>query len=88
MSDFTIRTIDDDIISSKNEQGKRPTYIVFWATWCPSCLREIPHLKAINKKFGDDIAFVAININRTHFWYKLTTSESKQQVRGPRKARN
>jgi|TARA_R110001583_G_C5588099_1_gene403516 thiol-disulfide isomerase/thioredoxin len=60
--------------------GKQPIYIVFWATWCPSCLREIPNLKAINEKFGDDITFVAINVDRTHFWYNLTTSESKKPV--------
>tara|TARA_R110001592_G_scaffold76227_1_gene230215 strand:+ start:1578 stop:2042 length:465 start_codon:yes stop_codon:yes gene_type:complete len=79
--EFTIRTIDDEVISSKNELGKRPTYIVFWATWCPSCLREIPNIKVINEKYGDDIMLVAVNIDRTHFWYKLTTSESKQPVR-------
>tara|TARA_R110001583_G_scaffold39134_10_gene125720 strand:- start:519 stop:1022 length:504 start_codon:yes stop_codon:yes gene_type:complete len=79
--EFTIRTIYDEVISSKNELGKRPTYIVFWATWCPSCLREIPNIKVINEKYGDDIMLVAVNIDRTHFWYKLTTSESKQPVR-------
>jgi len=77
---FTISTIDDEVISSKNELGKRPIYIVFWATRCPGCLREIPKLKAINKRYGDDIALVAINVDRTHFWYKLTTSESKEPV--------
>jgi len=54
---------------------------VFWATWCPSCLREIPNLKAINDKYGDEIAFVAVNVNRTHSWYEMTTSESKEPVK-------
>tara|TARA_R110001583_G_scaffold55849_4_gene169371 strand:+ start:10695 stop:11216 length:522 start_codon:yes stop_codon:yes gene_type:complete len=79
--EFTVTTIDGDIISSKEALGKRPIYIVFWATWCPSCLREVPNLKAINEKYGDDIVFVAINVDRTHFWYNLTTSESKKPVR-------
>lgn len=78
---FSVTTVDGDIISSKAAMGKQPIYIVFWATWCPSCLREIPNLKAINEKFGDDIIFVAINVDRTHFWYNLTTSESKKPVR-------
>lgn len=77
---FTVATIDGETISSKEALGKRPIYLVFWATWCPSCLREVPNLKAINEKYGDDIVFVAINVDRTHFWYNLTTSESKKPV--------
>jgi len=78
--EFTVTTINGDIISSKKAFGKQPIYLVFWATWCPSCLREIPNLKAINEKFGDEITFVAINVDRTHIWYNLTTSESKNPV--------
>lgn len=79
--DFIVTTVNGDIISSKELLNKKPIYIVFWATWCPSCLREIPNLKAINEKYGNDIAFIAINVDRTHFWYNLTTSESKKPVK-------
>lgn len=57
---FTVATSDDEIISLKEELSKRPIYLVFWATWCLSCLREVPNLKAINEKYGDNIVFIAI----------------------------
>ncbi len=34
------------------ESGKH--YVVeFWATWCPPCIRSIPHLNELQKKYGD-----------------------------------
>lgn len=80
-TDFSIITLDNQVI--KVEQGviDKPTYMVFWATWCPSCLREVPHLKAIYQQYKNEINFVAINVDRTHFWYNLTTEESKKPVR-------
>jgi peroxiredoxin len=30
----------------------KPTVVVFWATWCPPCRKEIPDLKDLHKEFG------------------------------------
>lgn len=78
---FNVTTIDGQHISPEISFGKKPIYLVFWATWCPTCLKEIPNLRAINDKYGNEIDFVAINVDRTNFWYNLTTSESKNPVR-------
>jgi thiol-disulfide isomerase/thioredoxin len=37
-------------ISLSQFKGK-PTVVVFWATWCPPCRREIPTLKNIHKDY-------------------------------------
>jgi len=29
-----------------------PSLVVFWATWCPACLAEIPRLKAYHERLG------------------------------------
>jgi thiol-disulfide isomerase/thioredoxin len=34
----------------------------FWATWCPSCVNEMPILKDIAKKYKKSLNFVGINI--------------------------
>jgi thiol-disulfide isomerase/thioredoxin len=40
-------------------------YVVeFWATWCPPCLKSIPHLTALQKKHKDRVVFVGISSER------------------------
>jgi thiol-disulfide isomerase/thioredoxin len=41
-------------------QGK-VLVINFWATWCPSCLKEIPEFIALQKQYGDQgLQFIGI----------------------------
>ncbi len=45
-----------------------PTLLVFWATWCPPCRREIPQLVKVREKYGRKglkIVAVAINYRET-----------------------
>ena len=40
----------------------KPTIINFWATWCVSCLAELPDLKAVQQEIGADrLNIIAIN---------------------------
>lgn len=36
----------------------------FWATWCPPCKGEIPHLNNLRKKFGKDFEIIGIEIGQ------------------------
>jgi cytochrome c biogenesis protein CcmG, thiol:disulfide interchange protein DsbE len=36
----------------------------FWATWCKSCLVEIPELAKLANQFGDRVIFVAVYYQR------------------------
>jgi peroxiredoxin len=38
-----LRIVDGRTLNLKQYQG-RPVLVVFWATSCPGCIREIPHL--------------------------------------------
>lgn len=48
--DTTFTTITGEQIALKTFSGK-PVLITFWATSCPSCLTEIPHLIALYDRF-------------------------------------
>jgi len=59
---FSIQTLDGSHFNLSDFKGKKAVHLVFWATWCPSCRREIPKLKEVQKKYGNDMALLTINI--------------------------
>lgn len=46
---ITLQTIDGQTIELEKLKGK-PYLMVFWATDCPGCVGEIPHLVELNQK--------------------------------------
>ncbi|MDC0932304.1 peroxiredoxin family protein [Arcobacteraceae bacterium] len=59
---FEATTISGKQVSLEQFKGKKAVWLVFWATWCPYCTKEIPALKELHKKYGDKIEILAINI--------------------------
>lgn len=46
-------------------EGFKPgqVYVVeFWATWCGPCLKTIPHLTELQKRFGDSVRVIGVSI--------------------------
>lgn len=45
---------------TRYETGR--VYVVeFWATWCPPCIRTIPHLSALQQKYPSTLTIVGVN---------------------------
>ena len=61
---FSIKDINDyeKIISSSE---KKILLLNFWATWCAPCIKEIPELLELKKKFKNDVEiyFVSVDSN-------------------------
>lgn len=34
----------------------------FWATYCPPCIEEIPHLMDLKAKYGDDLVLIGLHV--------------------------
>jgi thiol-disulfide isomerase/thioredoxin len=45
---------------AKYEPGR--VYVVeFWATWCPPCIKAIPHLSALQRKHSKSLTIIGVN---------------------------
>ncbi len=51
--DFTVTTLEGKQISLSSLAGKQ-VMLVFWATWCPPCRAEIPHIVELREKIAAD----------------------------------
>lgn len=50
---------------------KKPIYLNFWATWCPPCVREMPHMEELYPEYRDKLGFVIVSVDS-----KLTDLEA------------
>ena len=48
-----------------NLEPKKYSVLEFWATWCPPCVKSIPHLNEIYHEYKDYINFVSITDDKT-----------------------
>ncbi|MFC1781543.1 redoxin domain-containing protein [Planctomycetota bacterium] len=59
--DFTVTDIKGTKHSLSDYKGKN-VLVVFWATWCPACNLEIPHLIELRNMFEkDELAIITIS---------------------------
>lgn len=73
--DFTLQTLDGKDITLSELKGKK-VVLNFWATWCPPCKKEMPHLQKYyeNNAKDENVEFVAVNLT-----YYNQTKEQVQQ---------
>ena len=63
-ADFSFSTPDGEKYTMASFAGK-VVYIDVWATWCPPCRAEIPHMQKLEKSYeGKKVAFVSISIDK------------------------
>lgn len=58
--DFTAQALDGTAVRLADLRG-RPVVLNFWATWCPPCLQELPHLMDVARRSGDRLVVLGID---------------------------
>ncbi len=60
---FRAETLDGKVTEVGSAANKNALLLVFWATWCPHCLTDIPGLNEIHAKYGPKgLDLVGINV--------------------------
>jgi len=49
--DFTLMGLDGNELTLSELRGK-PVLLDFWASWCPPCCRELPHVQELHDEYG------------------------------------
>ena len=59
---FETQSIEGTAINLETIKGRNSLFLVFWATWCETCKKEIPKLKEIYSTYGPKgMTFLAVN---------------------------
>ena len=62
--DFTLTSVAGESVTLSQYKGKNPVLLVFFATWCPPCKREVPHLVGLQNQYADKgLKILAIDID-------------------------
>lgn len=61
--DFTLTSLDGEDITLSDLRGKK-VVLNFWATWCPPCKAEMPHMQSFYDEYGKEknVEIVAVNL--------------------------
>ncbi|MEF3191559.1 MAG: TlpA family protein disulfide reductase [Campylobacterales bacterium] len=88
VQELTLTTLEDQKLSLSIEpkkvtikaNEKKALLLVFFATWCPPCLAEIPHLSALQQEFGDKLIVVGVNLEEGKTKEELAAFKTQKRV--------
>ena len=76
--EFSLKDINDKVISLSDFKNKNYVLIDFWASWCAPCIEEFPYLKILYEKYQSQ-GFEVISISKdvaSESWKKGITKEN------------
>jgi len=61
VAEMSWTTFEGPVQKIKDFQGK-VVVLDFWATYCPPCIEEIPHLMELKDRHGDDLVLIGLHV--------------------------
>lgn len=59
--DFELKTLEGETVHLSDYKGKK-VILNFWATWCPPCKAEMPHMQSFYEEHHDEVEIIAVNL--------------------------
>jgi peroxiredoxin len=72
--DFTLQNMQGEDVTLSELQGKR-VVLNFWATWCPPCEAEMPHMQKYYEQYKKEDNVEIIGVNLTYANEKIERVE-------------
>lgn len=65
--DFNLKDLNGNPvnINSLTKNGTIPAVLVFFATWCPPCRAEVPHVEKFFNEYNNKVSVLGINVGET-----------------------
>lgn len=77
---FVLPNLAGEKVELASMTSKKPTLLVFWATWCPTCKEEIPILNEWSQKFPD-LTILGIDVQESR--ERVQAFAQKQKIQYP-----
>lgn len=60
--DIPISTLDGNTTTLNSLRKNGPLYVKIWASWCSTCMKQMPHFNHTHKRYADSLTTVGINL--------------------------
>jgi thiol-disulfide isomerase/thioredoxin len=61
---FVLANLAGEKVELANVVSEKPVLLVFWATWCPSCVEEVPILNEWQEKYPE-LQILGVNVEES-----------------------
>ena len=75
---FTLQTLNGEKFTLSELKGKK-VVLNFWATWCPPCKKEMPHLQKYYEEDAKEDNAIIVAVNLTHTERSLDEIKTVEQ---------
>lgn len=58
---YVLNSVAGEPLDLADYIGRKPIYLKFWATWCTTCLAQMPHFEKLAQQYQDQMAVIAVN---------------------------
>ncbi len=62
IADIALQSLDGTTIKLSDYKGKKPIVLDFFATWCPNCQRNMPHVSALYSQYKDKVEIIGVDL--------------------------
>ena len=63
--DFTVGKMEGNEVKLSDYKGKK-VFLNFWATWCPPCKAEMPHMQSFYEEKPENVEILAVNLEESN----------------------
>ncbi len=82
--DFNLVAGDGSALSLSDFRDKGPLMVVFWATWCDYCTKEIPQIEKVVEDFsGRGLSVIAVNVAVNDSLRRMNAYRDKYHIKYP-----